>query len=546
MKDSLCLQKPFCGFLLLTLLVYVLSGVFSFELSAQITHNTRKADLICQDEPMPSVLKKIEKICGRKVLFNNNEGQQFKVSVNVKQKTVDEVMKAITSSFPLSYEISAHNITVTLKTLPLQQSSITGMVKDESGAPLPGVNVYTDIPTIGGTTDADGRFNINIPSGKKVKTVNFSFIGMKKVTVPYTGKPLNVFMKDDVNTIDEVVINGIYERKKESFTGAATVIQKEELMRNGSQNLLQNLKNIDPSFRIVENMDLGSDPNTMPELQIRGQQSMVDINGNYSGNPNQPLFILDGFETDLTSVYDLDMNRVETVVLLKDAAAKAIYGSKAANGVVVIETRKPEAGKLKVTYKGDLNLTVPDLTGYNLCNAREKYDVDKTFGIYGDEWFKEQYLNNIMKSIVRGVDTDWLAQPLRTGIGHRHSVYLEGGDQRIRYGIDLLYNDVKGVMKGSDRKTFSGGFTFSYRYKNLLFRNQFSASLNHADNSPYGEFSEYVVLNPYWTPYDETGALKQIAGSTGGGGLIGQVKGNPLWNAQIGTKNFSKYTRWRN
>lgn len=546
MRDIPCLQKPFRGFLLLTLLVYVLSSVFSSELFAQITPNTRKADLICQDEPMPSVLKKIEKTFGLKVLFNNNEVQQFKVSVNVKQKTVDEVMKAITSPFPVSYKINAHNITVTLKTSPSQQSSITGRVKDESGAPLPGVSVYTDIPTIGGTTDTDGRFNINIPSGKKVKTVNFSFIGMEKVTVPYTGKPLTIFMKDDTNAIDEVVVNGIYERKKESFTGAATVIQKEELMRNGSQNLLQNLKNIDPSFKIVENMDLGSDPNTMPEIQMRGQQSMTDINGTYSGNPNQPLFILDGFETDLTTVYDLDMNRVETVVLLKDAAAKAIYGSKAANGVVVIETRKPEAGKLKVTYKGDLNLTVPDLTGYNLCNAREKYDVDKTFGTYGDEWFKEQYLNNIMKSIASGVDTDWLAQPLRTGIGHRHSVYLEGGDQRIRYGVDLLYNDVKGVMKGSDRKTFTGGFTLSYRYKNLLFRNQFSASLNHADNSPYGEFSEYVVLNPYWTPYDETGALKQIAGSTGGGGLIGQVKGNPLWNAQIGTKDFSKYTGLNN
>lgn len=338
MRDIPCLQKPFRGFLLLTLLVYVLSSVFSSELFAQITPNTRKADLICQDEPMPSVLKKIEKTFGLKVLFNNNEVQQFKVSVNVKQKTVDEVMKAITSPFPVSYKINAHNITVTLKTSPSQQSSITGRVKDESGAPLPGVSVYTDIPTIGGTTDADGRFNINIPSGKKVKTVNFSFIGMEKVTVPYTGKPLTIFMKDDTNAIDEVVVNGIYERKKESFTGAATVIQKEELMRNGSQNLLQNLKNIDPSFKIVENMDLGSDPNTMPEIQMRGQQSMTDINGTYSGNPNQPLFILDGFETDLTTVYDLDMNRVETVVLLKDAAAKAIYGSKAANGVVVIET----------------------------------------------------------------------------------------------------------------------------------------------------------------------------------------------------------------
>lgn len=350
-------------------------------------------------------------------------------------------------------------------------------------------------------------------------------------------------MKEDAQSVGEIVVNGIFERKKESFTGATTVIRKDELMRGGSQNLLQNLKNLDPAFKIVENMDLGSNPNSMPEVRMRGQQSMPDLKGTYKGNPNQPLFILDGFETDVTTIYDLDMNRVETVVLLKDAAAKAIYGSKAANGVVVIETRKPETGKLRISYKGDLNLTIPDLTGYNLCNAQEKFEVDKRHGVYSDPWFWEQYLNNIQAEIARGVDTDWLAQPLHTGLGHRHSVYLEGGDERIRYGVDLLYNDIKGVMKGSDRRTFSGGFVLSYRYKNLLFRNQFNTSLNHADDSPYGSFSEYAELNPYWTPYDEAGNLKKIAGSTGGGGLIGVTKGNPLWNTTIGTKNFSTYTR---
>lgn len=394
-----------------------------------------------------------------------------------------------------------------------------------------------------GVTDTDGRFDIFIPHDKKISKVEFSYIGMNKTSVNFTGKQLFVTMKEDAQSVGEIVVNGIFERKKESFTGATTVIRKDELMRGGSQNLLQNLKNLDPAFKIVENMDLGSNPNSMPEVRMRGQQSMPDLKGTYKGNPNQPLFILDGFETDVTTIYDLDMNRVETVVLLKDAAAKAIYGSKAANGVVVIETRKPETGKLRISYKGDLNLTIPDLTGYNLCNAQEKFEVDKKHGVYSDPWFWEQYLNNIQAEIARGVDTDWLAQPLHTGLGHRHSVYLEGGDERIRYGVDLLYNDIKGVMKGSDRKTFSGGFVLSYRYKNLLFRNQFNTSLNHADDSPYGSFSEYAELNPYWTPYDEAGNLKKVAGSTGGGGLIGVTKGNPLWNTTIGTKNFSKYTR---
>ena len=123
---------------------------------------------------------------------------------------------------------------------------------------------------------------------------------------------------------------------------------------------------------------------------------------------------------------------------------------------------------------------------------------------------------------------------------------MEGGDESVRYGVDLLYNDVRGVMKNSGRETFTGGFTLSYRYKKLLFRNRFGVTLNRADDSPYGSFYEYAELNPYWSPYDENGELKKIAGSTGGGGLVGVVRGNPLWNARIGTKNFGKYTGLNN
>ncbi|GAB6949659.1 TonB-dependent receptor [Hoylesella timonensis 4401737 = DSM 22865 = JCM 15640] len=498
--------------------------------------------IVCQNEPMKLVLNKIEQKTQYKFLYKQEDIKNINVTVDIQTKNITKLLNSILAPYSLKYEIVGDNITIS-SFKSLENSHLKGRVVDDKGLPLPGVNIKTNESSVVGVTDTDGRFDIFIPHDKKISKVEFSYIGMNKTSVNFTGKQLFVTMKEDAQSVGEIVVNGIFERKKESFTGATTVIRKDELMRGGSQNLLQNLKNLDPAFKIVENMDLGSNPNSMPEVRMRGQQSMPDLKGTYKGNPNQPLFILDGFETDVTTIYDLDMNRVETVVLLKDAAAKAIYGSKAANGVVVIETRKPETGKLRISYKGDLNLTIPDLTGYNLCNAQEKFEVDKKHGVYSDPWFWEQYLNNIQAEIARGVDTDWLAQPLHTGLGHRHSVYLEGGDERIRYGVDLLYNDIKGVMKGSDRKTFSGGFVLSYRYKNLLFRNQFNTSLNHADDSPYGSFSEYAELNPYWTPYDEAGNLKKVAGSTGGGGLIGVTKGNPLWNTTIGTKNFSKYTR---
>lgn len=524
---------------------------FLFALSLTYASVDNQATLVtftAKSESLNDVLIRFKDQAGIDILFNKQLiGNQICKDVNLVKQPVEVVLGKILEG--TGFVFSKVDGVYVIKKEAAQQAepqSVSGVVVDESGAPLPGVTVIVKGTSLGCATDMDGKFKLTLASGNNVVLV-FSFIGMRTKEVAYAGqKDLKVVLEAEATEMEQVVVTGIFTRKKESFTGSATTVKKEDLQKMGNQNLLQSLKSLDPAFHIVENNDFGSDPNKAPQIQMRGQQSMPDIKGTYKGNPNQPLFILDGFEADITTVYDLDMNRIETIVLLKDAAAKAIYGAKAANGVVVIETHQPKAGKLRISYKGDLSLTVPDLTGYNLCNAQEKYEVEKAHGDNYDSWFQEQYLNDIKANVERGINTDWLAQPLRTGVGHRHSLYMEGGDERLRYGVDLLYNDIKGVMKGSDRKTFTGGFTLSYRYKDLLFRNQFSTSLNRADDSPYGEFKEYAAMNPYWTPYDENGDLKQIAGTTGGGGYNLVNRGNPLWNASIGTKNFSKYTNLTN
>ena len=329
-----------------------------------------------KNERLPEVFKRLEKISGYKIMFTYDDVNHLGVTGTVESSEIKEVMDYIISNKPLDYRIDGMYIYVTLrenekKRLDAESKfiQVEGRVFDKNKIPLIGVNVLVIGTNNGVITDEAGNFRLKVLKGN-VSDLQFTFIGMKPVIKSITGDKnvvgLSIIMEEDQTSLDEIVVNGIFERKKESFTGSATVIRKEELGRSGNQNLLQSLRNIDPSFKIVENMDFGSNPNQMPEIQMRGQQSMPDLKGTYNGNPNQPLFILDGFETDITTVYDLDMNRVETIVLLKDAAAKAIYGAKAANGVVVIETRKPESGKLRITYKGDLNLTLPDLTGYNL------------------------------------------------------------------------------------------------------------------------------------------------------------------------------------
>jgi TonB-linked SusC/RagA family outer membrane protein len=454
-------------------------------------------------------------------------------------------------SAPLYAQVNETKSVPTTTVNVAKVKSITGRVLDSTGSPLPSVNITTNVKGVGTITDENGLFAIPEPRGQKVTEVTASFIGMKSQTIAYKGKMLTFRLEDDMNQLGEVVVTGLFDRKASSFTGSAASYTQEELKRGGNQNVLKSLQNVDPSFIINNYSTNGSDPNNLDNISIRGNASFTGLQGDYSGNPNEPLFILDGFETTSTTVFDLDINRVKSVTVLKDAAAKAIYGSKAANGVIVVETFEPEAGHVRITYTGDLNLEAPDLSSYHLCNAAEKLQVEKNAGRYSSTspsfnyLLQEQY-NELAAAVASGVDTDWLSQPLRTGVGQKHTAYLEGGTQEMRYGATLSYNNVAGVMKGSDRKTVSGNINLSYRYKKFIFRNVLTINSNHADNSPYGSFSNFVNANPYYSPYDENGNISKILGtytppSTGSSATIYY---NPLYNATIGTKSFTKYTNY--
>ena len=427
--------------------------------------------------------------------------------------------------------------------------TIIGTVTDSYGGVLPGALVaLKGDRSKYAVADKNGNFSLSVLE-KPDLVLTVSFMGMKTKEIPLSKvhNPLAVELEDESNMLEGVVKTGYFERTKESFTGSAATLVADDLKKISNQNILASLQNLDPSFVIMDNMEMGSDPNTMPDIQIRGGSSLQDLNGEYTGNPNQPLFILDGFETTTEKVFDLDMNRVASITILKDAAAKAIYGSKAANGVVVIETIMPQEGQLKLSYNGNLNVEVPDLSWYDVCNAEEKLRVEQSAGRYSapnpytQQFLNEEY-NTLLKAVREGVDTYWLSQPVRTGIGQKHSVYIEGGSSAMRYGVDLSYNDVQGVMKGSDRKTLGGTINLSYRYRNLMFRNVLGVSHNKADNSPYGSFSEYVGLNPYWKMYDENGNVNKLLGTFASSAYATtSYYYNPMYNATLGTKDFSSY-----
>lgn len=447
--------------------------------------------------------------------------------------------------------------------LPQTQNmrTLKGTVKDEQGGSFPGATIQVKGTTLGVVTDIDGNFSITIPSDPNTVLV-ISFVGMKTQEIKVgTAPTLNVILKEDSQTLEQVVVNGVFERKANTFTGSVQTFDKEQLKRVGNSNVLQSLKNLDPSVMFFDNMTFGSDPNTMPSMTMRGKSSInlsdTDLRASYQNDPNAPLFILDGFEVSLQKIMDLDMDRVESLTLLKDASAKAIYGSKAANGVIVIELKKNTDGRLRVTYNGSVSVETPDLSSYDLCNAREKLIIEKENGIYDDpeaglnsQMMMDRIYNQKLSAVVSGINTEWISKPLHVGIGTKHGVSVELGEKALKAIIDLSYNNIKGVMKGSDRTNISGGVSLQFRHKKFLFRNQLTITSNKANDSKYGTFDEYTRLNPYYTPYDEYGNLTENIYPhklwTNDVTVSDWYKefsfvANPLWNAKLNTLLQNKY-----
>lgn len=487
--------------------------------------------------------------------FYNTELAKSKKNVNVaaRDKQVTELLNEILPPLGMEYAVQGDMISIRAKEQKQMQTTeskeVSGKVIDAQGNVLPGVTVLVKGTTLGTSTDADGKYNLTLPVMNQNLVLVFSFIGMESQEVVYTGQSnINITLIASATEMDEVVITGIYTRKKESFTGSSQTYRDEELKMVGNANVLESLKTLDPSFAIIENNEFGSDPNHLPDIEIRGKTSVVGLTDEYETDPNQPLFILDGFETTLQTISDLSMDRVQSITVLKDAAATAIYGSKAANGVVVVETKLPRAGALRLNYNANVQLSFADLTDYNLMNSYEKLTFERLAGCYRlidedgnikDE-DQDQIYQDLMKEVARGVDTYWLSEPLRFAVTHRHTLSIEGGDNVFRYGVGLSYGMTEGVMKGSDRQVMNGNIRLIYRKGRLAFTNNLNIDFTKAEREPVA-FSEFAQANPYFRKYDENNELKKILYST-----YSDIYYNPLWDMNQNNFDVTETTGFTN
>ena len=535
---------------IMTRFLFLFVFVASLHVSAALHSQNKMVTLHLEGVSLEEVIQSL-KLQTDYGFFYNIDSKDIKkmtsISVDVKNMALEDVLSQILRGTNLSYTIVNDVVILNARSAVVVNDSLgknhmlVGRVLDMNKEPLPGVTVRLENTNMGTATNFDGIFSFRLPvmNGRLI----LSFVGYKTKEVEFKlpSDTLKIVLEEEVENVEEVVVTGYFNKAKESFTGSEVTIETEELKKVGALSITQALSAFDPSIRLAESLTNGSNPNVLPDITIRGENGF-DLRANADDattNPNAPLYILDGVEVSAERVYDMDVNRVESITILKDASATALYGSRASNGVIVITTIRPKSGQIRVSLNANYNISVPDLRDYNLMNAEEKLEYERLAGLYQDTDYLEQckldeLYNSRLEEVRKGVNTYWLSQPLTTSLNQRYSINFEGGDEYFRYGIDLRYDTDKGVMKQSGRDRLGINLTFNYNIgTNFFIRNDLAVDNVKAKNSPYNEFYLYANQNPYDRIYDENGKFVE---------KLSSGDWNPLYNAHLAKKNTSTYT----
>ncbi|WP_316782993.1 SusC/RagA family TonB-linked outer membrane protein [Pedobacter frigiditerrae] len=537
--------------------------LFSFIVQASATTSFAQITLNEKAVPLEQIIQKISKQTGYDFFFNANMLSLTKpVTLKVKNASIEDVLRLCFANQPLTYKLEEKTIILQYAANPPKENRekdivVTGKVIDENGKPIVGASIRVNgIKDKVAITDSKGEFKITAASEADVLFI--TYIGYKTKEVKASTQPLTVKMEVSETEMKDIVVTGTgINRSKDSFTGTTAKFTGDELKAIGNNNIIQSLRSLDPSFLQLENNLAGSNPNVMPIIEVRGKSSIpsTTLRDQFGADPNQPLFILDGFPTTLQTIVDLDMNRVGSVTILKDAASTALYGSQASNGVVVIETVKPKPGELRFSYSQDFRFEMPDLSAYNMMNAAEKLEFERLSGRYipstggqpEQEIYLDQLYNAHLANVRKGINSYWLSDPVQNGYSTNSSISASGGDNAFTYGVGVNYRIGEGTMKGvgtdigggsttaSGRDTYSGSINLTYRKNNLNLNNITYIRGYSSTESPYGNFSTWVNTNPYY----EKSMNRYLEESRTSNGLTLQVS-NPLFDAMQPQYNRTK------
>ncbi|MEZ7504185.1 SusC/RagA family TonB-linked outer membrane protein [Flavobacterium sp. Arc2] len=364
----------------------------------------------------------------------------------------------------------------------LAQNTLSGTVLDKSsGQPIPGVNVNVQGSTNGVSTDFDGKFQL--PNAKKGSKIVFSFIGYKNTVINYDGqKSVTVSLEEDANQLSEVVIQvGYGTVKKKDATGAVTVLTSKDFNKGPVTSADQMIQGKVAGLQIING---GGSPGVDPVIRIRSGSSL--------SASNDPLYVIDGVpvasggvEGGKNPLGTINQNNIESISVLKDASATAIYGSRASNGVIIITTKKGKSGELQVSYNG--NLQVSEITSkVDALSSTQFKDFVAANG------------NAAQQALVGTADTDWQDEIYRTAIGTDHNIALSGGTDNVVYRASVGYANLNGILKrdNMERSTLGANVTGNFFDKHLKIEINNNTSLIKSNYSTNGAIGGAVSFDP--------------------------------------------------
>lgn len=531
-RTILCLARGSIAKILLKMKLLTVLMLSAFAVSAgNIYSQQTKFNLELNNTTMRVVFQQIEDNSEFVLLYNEKVVDvDRKVNVNAKNVTVETVLEQTLNGTNNAYKIYDRQIVIlenehakipliiNSKTVQPQSKTVKGTVTDVNGERIPGVSIVVKGTTIGVTTDGNGDYSLDIPS--KSEFLVFSFVGMKSQIVSIVDKEeVSVVLEDETFGVDEVIVVGYGTQKKVNVTGAVSSVSMKDLENRPLPNVGEVLRGVSPNLNISLGA-FGGEPGATPEWNIRGM-------GSISGN-DAPLILVDGVEMNINN---LDPGNIESVSVLKDASASAIYGARAPFGVVLITTKKGNKnGKMQVQYNnnftfgttlgvGHLENSLTYATAYNQASvnagsppiyndeylARIKGYID---GTYLTEYDPENPPHNIWAGRrVGNANYDWPSEWLKpVKVDQRHSINISGGDDKTQYYLSLGFYDEDGYYSTGydDYKRYDLMANFNTKVTDWLSFNLSTKFANSNTDHPHGITTverRYIWLSLYsWSP----------------------------------------------
>jgi len=481
--------KKLFRFMKLTSLFILLSVMSVF--AGNTYSQTKTVDLNMEKTTIKEVLSRIEDQSNFIFMFSNDVVDvNKKVSIKVHGQKIESVLNKLFDGMGINYTRNGRIIVLSgaqgkYSTSALQKHPVSGKVTDSSGAPLPGVTVVIKGTTTGTITDNKGNYSLtSIPYNA---TLLFSFVGMKIQEIVYNNQPaINVTMTIDAIGIEEVVAIGYGTMKKSDLTGSVASVKGKELSDFSTSSVSQALQGRSAGVNVQQNSGA---PGASVQIHIRGTNS---IQGS-----NNPLWIIDGFPG---SEGMLNASDIESVEILKDASATAIYGSRGANGVILVTTKRGKAGKTKVDYQGSYSVQTVRKK-LDLMNANEYAQLYNIFweNTTGSEYFTQDEIEGL------GEGTDWQDQIFRSAPIHNHSLTVSGGNEKTKFSVGTSYFDQSGIIKKNDYRRIVLRSNLNHEISKK-FNVSFNTILSRTDDNPTDDSSVLLAAlsaAPTVGPYDD-------------------------------------------